>query len=194
MLNELKEREVQVQESIDILKARKRQEAVLELGRDSSNCEILQGLQLEALQVEYLLLEPDSTWREYVAGNCNMSYRTARRRIRAAEWHSVFGIGIDVLRQIDATRLEQFRDLVNEENVNELVADLLPPEAHGAGLSDADIIAKWKGTEPPQEPSEPKKSVPVRFVDTATKFVNEYETLTEQVRLTYVGDLRRMLR
>lgn len=190
MLNPKQE---QVQEQIEVLKARKRQEAVLELGRDSSSCEVLQGLQLEALQVEYLLLEPDSTWKEFIAGNLNMSHRTVRRRIRAAEWNSIYGVDIDTLRNIDASRLDAYRDLVTSENVQELVTDLLPPNAHGAGLSDADMIAKWKEQEVPNEPPEPKKSVPVRFVDTATQFVNDYETLTEPQRLEYVGNLRRML-
>jgi len=189
----LNEQQTMVQESIDVLKARKREEAVLELGRDSANCEILQGLQLEALQVEYLLLEPDSTWKEYVAGNLNMSYRTVRRRIRAAEWNSILGVDIETLRHIDASRLEQYRDLATAENVQDLVLDLLPPDKHGAGLSDADIIAKWKGDTEPQEPAEPKKSVPVRFVDTASEFIWQYEELDEQKRLEYVGDLRRML-
>lgn len=190
MLNPKQE---QVQEQIEVLKARKRQEAVLELGRDSSNCEVLQGLQLEALQVEYLLLEPDSTWKEFIAGNLNMSHRTVRRRIRAAEWNSIYGVDINTLRNIDASRLDAYRDLVTNETVDELVTDLLPPDAHGAGLSDADMIAKWKGTEQPVEPPEPKKSVPVRFVDTASEFIWQYEELDEHKRLEYVGDLRRML-
>ena len=189
----LNERQVQVQESIEVMKARKSQEAVLAWGRDSSKCEIRQGIYLEDLQARYPLLEPDSTWKEFVVGNLNMSYRTARRRIRAAEWHTVYGINIDLLENVDASRLEQYRDMVQMENVHEMVSDLLPPDSGGAGLSDADFIAKWKGEDPPVEPSEPKKSVPVRFVDTATTFVNEYETLTEPQRLEYVGDLRRML-
>jgi len=184
---------VMIQESMDVIKARKSQEAVLAWGRDSSKCEIHQGVYLEDLQARYPMLEPDSTWKEFVVGNCYMSYRTARRRIRAAEWHTVFGIDMDVLENIDAARLEQYRDLATFENAQQIVSDLLPAECGGAGLSDADMIAKWKGDTVAPEPAEPKKSVPVRFVDTASEFIWQYEELDEQKRLEYVGDLRRML-
>ena len=156
MLEELTPKQVQVQESIEIIKARKTQEAVIAWGHDASNCEIHQGIYLESLQATYSLLEPDSTWKEYVVGNCNMSYRTARRRIRAAEWHTLFGAEIETLLNVDASRLEQYRDLATDETYREILMDLLPPECGGAGLSDADMIAKWKGdTVALQEPAHP---------------------------------------
>jgi len=147
---------VMIQESMEVIKARKSQEAVLAWGRDSSKCEIHQGVYLEDLQARYPMLEPDSTWKGFVVGNCNMSYRTARRRIRAAEWHTLFGIDIDVLLNVDASRLEQYRDLATFENAQQMVSDLLPAECGGAGLSDADMIAKWKGdTVAPKEEKHP---------------------------------------
>lgn len=149
MLNET----VQVQEHPEIIEARKSLKSVLAYGRDSSRCEVYQGVYLEDLQARYHTIEPDATWKEFVVGYCNMSYRTARRRIKAAEWHTILQIDLDKLSQVDVSRLEQYRDMANEENAQEMYHDLLPLD--DGGLSDADFIAKWKGEQAPVEPKEP---------------------------------------
>jgi hypothetical protein len=156
MLVEAMPKSEQVQESMDVVLARQTQNAVLAWGNDASNCEVHQGIYLQDLQLKYKLLEPESTWKEYVAGNCNMSYRTARRRIKAAEWHTVLNISLEVLRHIDPARLEAYRELVTDQNVADVVQDLLPPDKGGAGLSDPDMITNWG-----KEPAEPVEKHPV---------------------------------
>lgn len=136
-----------VQELLSVVRARKILESVRLWGMDSARCEIYQGIYLQELQGAYKELEPDSTWKQFVVGNCDISYETARRRIRASEWHTVFGADIEELKGIDALKLSVLRDVATDENWREILDDLV------AGVSYGDLLVRWKGV--PEKDEEP---------------------------------------
>ena len=113
--------------------------AVLKHGRQGSAHMIYQGIYAAKGQENDIhdTLGYDS-FKSLCAGEFGVTYRTMRRRIRAGEWHTKLGAPLEDVASLEYTKLDEFRDVADEDNWREVLDDL-------AALSDADMLVKWKG-------------------------------------------------
>ena len=96
-------------------------ERIRALGRTIDTSAVQQGVYIADLKEKeaWATLKCDS-WAAFCTEYLKMSSRTAHRRIRASQWHTVYGIALDALYFFDYTVLDQLYDVPTDINPVEI--------------------------------------------------------------------------
>ena len=123
-----------VQQVQDIQQTRRIIDRIIALQDTIDHSAYDQGIYLSKLQSSGRWKDFGSvSWKQFVPEIIGISYETARRRIRASQWHTEFGIPLADLYNIDYMRMNDLLDVPQDaEQAREIVAKL----ADGASVSD----------------------------------------------------------
>ena len=118
------------------------EEHVQRLERQIDTSAVQQGISLKQLREQGANLRHQLTWNQYCGDILKVPYKTANRRIRASEWHTVLGIALAALEFFPYTNLDTLRDLptdIPSAEIQEVFNEL----HHHVGDNAGDLTRMW---------------------------------------------------
>jgi hypothetical protein len=127
---------------------------VIDLEKTIDSSAIVQGAYIASLRDCDAHIQYGQTWKQFCIDHLNVDYRTAHRRVRAYQWHSVLCIDQERLGDIPYTILDELYDIPDDvDEAEEIIQGLL------GGNTVSDIYEIYA----PEMAVHQRKPSPVRY-------------------------------
>lgn len=115
---------------------------VQRLEKEIDTSAVQQGIYLKQLREQGANLLHQLTWNAYCGDILKVPYKTASRRIRASEWHTVLGVELAALEFFPYTNLDTLRDLPADIPTEEIQSVFDAYREH-VGDDAGELTHKW---------------------------------------------------
>ena len=96
---------------------------VIQLEKTIDESAVWQGKYIASLKDKDAHIQYGQTWKQFCTDHLNVDYRTAHRRVRAYQWHSVYGIDMERLGYIPYSYLDQLYDIPQDVHAKDPTVD-----------------------------------------------------------------------